>query len=78
LEKLSGNLYVSTESSGEAVIGHPGMGKAGTVSPSSHGNVQCRSVRGTGPPDHAQTSYQACSRAFTVTKDMLEVLVNMK
>ncbi|MEW6265499.1 MAG: flagellar hook protein FlgE [Thermodesulfobacteriota bacterium] len=78
LEKSDGNLYSATVKSGQAILGRPGVGSMGDICSESRevSNVDLSSEMA--QLITAQTAYQACSRAFSVTNEILQVLVNMK
>ncbi|MBU2551707.1 MAG: flagellar hook protein FlgE [Proteobacteria bacterium] len=78
LKKTDGNLYIATLDSGQAVFGRAGEGKMGMI---EGGSVELSNVDLSTEMARlitSQTAYQACSRAFSVTNEIFQVLVNMK
>ncbi|MBF0529104.1 MAG: flagellar hook protein FlgE [Deltaproteobacteria bacterium] len=77
LEKTDGNLYVSTNDSGQAIMGSADTGRMGSIKSSSKelSNVDLSSELG--QLIVTQTAFQACSRVFTTTNEILQTLVNL-
>ena len=78
LNKTDSNLYTSTRSSGQAIMGTAGTGKMGSISPSSLEGSNVDLSTQMAQLITSQTAYQACSRSFSVTNEMMQVLVNLK
>ena len=78
LEKVNGNLYQATMDSGQAILSRPDVGRMGSIKPgcleASNSDLSTEMAR----LITAQMAYKACSRAFTVSDEILQVLVNMK
>ena len=77
LDKVDNNLYQATLESGQAVVGVPGTGQLGSVVSGSleTSNVDLATELAT--LITAQRAYQACSRVFSVTDEVLQTLVNL-
>ena len=78
LEKINGNLYVATLDSGEAILSRPDIGRMGSISPGCLESSNTDLSTEMASLITAQMAYKACSRAFTVSDEILQVLVNMK
>jgi len=77
LEKVGENTYRTTTNSGDAVLGTPGDGDAGTINP---GTLEMSNVDLTSEFADmivTQRGFQANSRIITSTDEMLEEVVNM-
>jgi flagellar hook protein FlgE len=77
LEKSDGNLYIETIQSGQAILGRASVGKMGDVAPGAEEMSTVDLATEMANLITAQTAYKACSRSFTVTNEILEVLVNL-
>lgn len=78
LEKTDGNLYIATSESGEAILGAPGIGGMGSISPGSLEMSNVDLATEMAGLLTAQSAYQANSRAFSITNEVLQTLVNLK
>jgi flagellar hook protein FlgE len=78
LNKTDGNLYTATRASGQAIMGVPDSGKMGSITPSSLEGSNVDLSTQMAQLITSQTAYQACARSFSVTNEMMEVLVNLK
>jgi flagellar hook protein FlgE len=78
LNKTDGNLYAATNQSGQAVFGRPDRGRMGSVCGASTEASNVDLSQEMTKLITSQTAYQACSKAFSVTNELLQVLVNMK
>ena len=78
LEKTDGNLYRATLASGQATVGVANTGSLGSIASS---NLEASNVGLANEMAEiltAQTAYQANARVFTVSTEMLDVLINLK
>jgi flagellar hook protein FlgE len=77
LSTKSGGLYSSTSDSGDAIIGIPGTGRLGSLKTSSleSSNVDLSSQLAN--LITAERAYQACSKVFTTSDELLQTLIKM-
>lgn len=77
LTKVDGNLYTATLDSGQAILGTPNNGRMGSIKPESleMSNVDIASQMAN--LITAQTAYQACSKVFTASDEILQILMKM-
>ncbi len=78
LRKTDGNVYTATSSSGEAIYGPPGAGRLGGVVSGGLENSNVDLATEMTELITAQSAYQANARAFSVSSEMLQTLVNLK
>jgi len=73
----SGGLYSSSTESGDPIIGVPGSGRFGDIETESleSSNVDLSSELAN--LITAQRAYQACSKVFTASDELLQTLINM-
>ncbi len=78
LDKVDGNIYQATRQSGDVVYGAPGVGGNGTVATKSLETSNVDLATEMAELITAQSAYQACSRVFSVTSEILQTIVNLK
>jgi flagellar hook protein FlgE len=78
LQKMDDNLYSATTDSGQAVVGAPGTGQLGSVTAGSLETSNVDLATEMAKLITAQRAYQACSRVFSVTSEILETLVSLR
>ena len=78
LEKTNNNLYKATIDSGEAILSSPGSGRMGTITPERLESSNVDLATEMSNLIVFQTAYEACSKAFSVSNEILDVLVNLK
>jgi len=78
LNKIGDNLYEATLNSGQAIVGVPGTGQLGNVSGGSLETSNVDLATELSKLITAQRAYQACSRVFSVSSEILQTVVNLK
>ncbi|MGV8146351.1 MAG: flagellar hook protein FlgE [Alkaliphilus sp.] len=78
LEKTSSNMFVSTQNSGQPIIGQPGVGGFGALNPGALEMSNVDLSREFTNMITTQRGFQANSRVITTTDEMLQELVNLK
>ncbi len=77
LKKVSDNLYEATLDSGQATLGVSGIGQFGSINGGSLEMSNVDLATELANLIKAQRAYQACSRVFTASSEVLQTLVNM-
>ncbi len=77
LVQVSGSLYSGSNSSGEAILGIPGTSRFGSIASESLEGSNVDLSTELASLITAQRAYQACSKVFTASDEILETLIRM-